>query len=261
MVRGIAQTLCNLALCALATPALATPATADEVVIGTSSAYPPMIVHNGGPPFSGLEGDLLAHICANAGWTCRWDIMPFDVIFPALEVGRIDIAANAFGYTAARAARVHMTCPYRPASEDGMRGTFFALTSNLDPRSGPIAVLRGTLHQTALTEAGLEMRLFSDDNSAMDAVVAGAVPTYFGPAPAVDNYHNRAALLPIGEMPIQSSGTSFAVSPLRPDLAAMVDDQLANLSRDGIITSLTRQWTGGGVDDPIALCEISPPIS
>lgn len=251
MVRGIFIILC----------ALACPAHAEDVVIGTSASYPPMIIHDGAAPVSGLEGDLLSHICTNAGWNCTWEIMPFDVIFPALEVGRIDLAANAFGYSAERAARVHMTCPYRPASSDGMRGTFYALTSDHDPRSGSVAVLRGTLHQTALAEVGLEMRLFSDDNSAMNAVVAGEVPAYFGPAPAVDNYHNRAALVPVGEMPIQSGGTAFAVSPLRPDLAAVVDDQLANLSRDGIITTLTRQWTGGGVDDPIALCERLPPIS
>ena len=256
MLRGIVQTLCKLALCAAASPVLAT-----EVVIGTSAAYPPMIIHDGGPPVSGLEGDLMARICANAGWTCTWEIMPFDVIFPALEVGRIDVAANAFGYTAARAARVHMTCPYRPASLDGMRGTFFALTPDHDPRSAPIAVLRGTLHQTALSEAGLDLRAFSDDITAMDAVVSGDILAYFGPTPAVENYANRAALVPVGEMDIQSSGTSIAVSPLRPDLAAVVDDELSNLSREGIITSLTRQWTGGGVDDPIALCEILPPIS
>ncbi|MBY4895171.1 transporter substrate-binding domain-containing protein [Rhodobacteraceae bacterium N5(2021)] len=248
-----------LLLATLAT--LAAPANAQEVVIGTSSTYPPMIIHTGRAPVTGLEGDLLAELCTRAGWTCRWEFMPFDVIFPALEAGRIDIAANALGYSEERAARVHMTCPYRPLSPGGMHGTFFTRDPSHDPRSGPIAVLRGTLHHAALAEAGLDLRLFSEDDAAMDAVVSGALQAYFGPTPAVENYPNRAALIPAGEMPIRSGGTSIAVSPERPDLAAALDAQLIDLSHDGIITAITRQWLSDAVDDPIALCDTGPPLS
>ncbi|WP_341862427.1 transporter substrate-binding domain-containing protein [Gymnodinialimonas sp. 57CJ19] len=236
-------------------------AKAETLRLATSAAYPPMIIHNGAPPVSGLEGDLLAALCARAGWDCQWQIMPFDAIFVALEAGEIDIAANSLGYTAARAARVHMTCPYRPSSSDGAQGTFYVLDPSHDPRSGPIAVLRETLHATALARAGLEARPFSDDHTALDAVVAGDIPAYFGADPAVESYPDRGLLAASGAMAIESGGTSIAVTPLRPDLAAEVDAQLANLSRDGTITRLTTLWTGTGVDDPIALCDIGLPIS
>lgn len=236
-------------------------AKAETLRIGTSASYPPIIVHNGAPPVSGLEGDLLAALCARAGWDCQWEIMPFDAIFVALETGEIDIAANSLGYTAGRAARVHMTCPYRPGSADGSYGTFYVLDPSHDPRSGPIAVLRETLHATALVRAGLEARLFSEDHTALDAVVAGDIPAYFGADPAVETYPSRGLLSTSGGMTIESGGTSIAVTPLRPDLAAEVDAQLVNLSRDGTITRLTTRWTGAGVDDPIALCETGLPIS
>lgn len=241
--------------------ALAPQAHALEVVIGTSASYPPIIIHDGGAPVSGLEGELLSQICTRAGWSCTWEIMPFDVIFAALEVGRIDMAANSLGHTPDRAARVHMTCPYRPIAPDDMRGTFFTRDPSHDPRSGPIAVLRGTLHHIALAEAGLDARLFSEDRVALDSVVAGAIPTYFGPAPAVENHPSGAVLTPADEMQIQSGGTALAVSPLRPELAAALDAQLVALSRDGTITALTRQWIGEAVDDPIALCETIPATS
>lgn len=246
----------TLALCLLAAPV-----NAEQVTIGTSASYPPMIVHNGAAPVSGLEGDLLSAICTQAGWTCTWEILPFDVIFPALEVGRIDIAANSFGYTAERAARVHMTCPHRPNGNDRMSGSFYVIDPTHDPFSGSVAVLRGSLHAIALAEAGVDARPFSADTTALDTVVAGEIPAYFGPDPAVEQYPNRAALFAVGEMAIRSGGTSFAVSPLRADLAAELDDQLANLSRAGTITQITRRWTGSSVDDPIALCENQPPIS
>ncbi|GAB5449149.1 MAG: hypothetical protein Gyms2KO_40220 [Gymnodinialimonas sp.] len=241
--------------------ASAVPATAQQVVIGTSASYPPIIIHDGAAPVSGLEGDLMAQICARAAWSCTWEFMPFDMIFAALEAGRIDIAANSLGHTAERAARVHMTCPYRPIAPGDMRGTFFTLDPSHAPRSGPIAVLRGTIHHTALVEAGLDARLFSEDRAALDAVLAGDLPAYFGPAPAVENHPSAPSFARAGEMEIQSGGTALAVSPHRPDLADALAIQLVALSRDGTITALTRQWIGEGVDDPIALCETSPPIS
>lgn len=252
---------------ALAILVAAAPASAQEVIVGTSAHYPPIIVHNGSPPVTGLEGDLVSLICARAGWTCRWQIMPFDAVFPALETGQIDIAANSLGYTAERAARVHMTCPYRPMGEAGNTGTFYVRDPEHDARSGPIAVLRGTLHATALEAEGLDLRPFATDAAALDAVIAGTLPAYFGPDPAVDTHPGRAHLRAAGRMDVPSGGTSLAVSRTRPDLAAEVDAQLATLSREGIIATLIQTWTGDGgdddgtIDDPIALCDIGLPIS
>lgn len=250
-----------LAPAPLAPTLAATQAHAETVVIGTSATYPPIIIHDGGAPVSGLEGDIMSLVCARAGWTCRWEIMPFDTVFAALEAGHIDVAANSLGHTPARAARVHLTCPYRPAAPDDILGSFFIRDPHHDPRSGPIAVLRGTLHHAALVEAGLDARLFLEDRAALDAVVAEALPAYFGPSVAVEHHPSGGTLTRADDMPVHSGGTAFAVSPHRPDLAAALDAQLTDLSHEGIITALTRQWTGEAVDDPIALCQTSPQLS
>lgn len=234
---------------------------AQQVIIGTADTYPPFIVHDGTPPVSGMEGELLALICARAGWSCRWEIMAFDRLFPALEAGRIDIAASSLGSTPERQARVHMTCPHRPADSDELQGNFYSLDPNIDPRSGVIAVMGDTLHASALSAAGHTTRLFPSDTAALDAVVAGEVPAYFGPSPAVGLYPNRARLSDAGTMMLSSGGTSLAVSRTRPDIIAGLDDQLVALSRDGIITALLLQWTGDSVEDPIALCDIQLPVS
>lgn len=246
----------RLILCLLAAPAMG-----QQVTIGTSASYPPMIIHDGAAPVSGLEGELLAMICARAGWTCNWEILPFDGLFPALETGRIDIAANSLGYSAERAARVHMTCPHRPRQSDRMTDPFFVLDPTHDPESGPIAVVRDTLHATALADAELDARLFSDDDVAIDAVVTGQIPAYFGPQPPVANHPAGGRLTAVGSFDIHSSGTSFAISPLRPDLAAEVEEHLANLSREGTLSAITNRWMGRSVEDPIALCDIQHPTS
>lgn len=245
-----------LAIAALAMATL--PVSAQTITIGTSASYPPIIVHNGSPPVSGLEGELLGVICTEAGWTCIWEILPFDVLIPALEAGRIDIAANSLGYTADRAARVHMTCPYRASPNGKASGRFLVLDPATTPQNGPIAVLRGSLHADTLAQEGLTARPFSEDADALAAVASGAIPSYYGPDAIADLFADAFGLTSAGTMPIASNGTSLAVTPTRPDIAAEVDAQLAALSSRGLITSITTRWVGQGDDDPISRCENDP---
>lgn len=245
--------------------ALTAPATAQTITIGTAETYPPIIIHapsnNAAGSVSGMEGQLIDAICARAGWTCVWQQMPFGELIPALEQGTIDIAAHALAYTPARALRVHMTCPYRPDLDGEITGTFLAISATTQPESGAIAVLNGSLHALALAQAGFTPQTFPDDASALASVVSGEISTYFGPTLGSAHGPARAALTPTGTLTLQSGGTSLGVTPTRPDLVAEVDDHLANLSRDGTITTISNRWLGQSVEDPIALCDIHLPIS
>lgn len=237
------------------------PALAEDITIGTAVPYPRILEHDGAGNVSGLEGDLVAAICARAGWTCTWEVMPFDTLFPALEAGRIDMAANVFGLTAERAARVHMTCPYMPPTADAEGGTFFVTDPAHDPRSGPVAVLRGSLFADTLDGIDADLRLFADEGLAIGALLSGDVPAYFGSATTAMGYPGAAALVNRGQLPTQSRGLSLAVTPTRPGLGAEVDAQLASLSRDGALTYLLNRWINRNVDDPIALCDRQPTTS
>jgi ABC-type amino acid transport substrate-binding protein len=241
--------------------AIGAPVNAQTITIGTAVAVPQVLEHDGMGNVTGLEGDLLAAICTRAGWTCTWEVMDFDTLFPALEAGRIDIAANFLGHTPTRAERVHMTCPYFPDEGQLDGGSYFVTDPAHDPLSGAIAVLAGTLHAERLEDAGLTAQLYLTEDAAIEALLTGEVPAYFGASQTAVIHPEAERLIAAGVNPNASIGIALAVTPTRPFVAEVVDASLANLSREGMISELLSRWLNHRIDDPIALCDTAPAIS
>lgn len=243
----------------LALALLATPAAAETITIGTTGDYHPMLVPQDGGGMSGIEGDLVTAICARAGWACEWQILSIGEIFEALERGDIDLGAAGLGHISDRATPVLMTCPYLPPHLSGGQGTLYVRDPEHDPRTGPIATVRDTVFVDRLLQDGLDVRLFPDFDAAVTAVAGGEIPTYFGGTHGIEARPGGAQLTAVEDLDISGRGLSFAVTATRPALLVQVNAHLADLSADGTITEIFRQWSDReDIIDPIAECRSIP---
>ncbi len=237
------------------------PAVAQDITIGTAFAYDPFISRDETGTYEGAEPEILSEICTRAGWTCTWVALPFEDIFPALQQGRIDIAANGLGHTIERAAEVHMACPYYPVLGDPPSGTFFVTDPSHDPRSGPVGVTAGSIFEATLLREGYVPVPFEDETIALQALHDGLVPAHFGSSTYPAQIGADSGLFEVGEIETGAIGFAFALSPNDPNLIETFEDVQADISADGTLAGIAQIHLGFSHPHPISLCDRTNPVS
>ncbi|MEX3016312.1 transporter substrate-binding domain-containing protein [Gymnodinialimonas hymeniacidonis] len=243
------------------TACLASPAAAQDITIGTAFPYDPFISRDETGTLKGAEPEILAAICARAGWTCSWTEMPFEDLIPALQDGRIDIAANGLGHTIERAAEVHMACPYYPVLGDPPSGTFFTTDPDHDPRSGPVGVTAGSIFEATLLREGYVPVPFEDETVALQALQDGLVQAHFGSRTYPAQIHVDGDLHEAGEIETGAIGFAFALNPTNPEMIEIFETVQADISSDGTLAGIAETHLGFSHPDPISLCDRTNPIS
>lgn len=237
------------------------PLHAQDVVIGTAFPYAPFITRDDAGDPAGAEAEILAAVCAHAGWTCTWVEMPFETLFTALQQGEIDIATNGLGATPERAARVHMSCPYYLHDPENVpAGTFFVTDPGHDPRSGPIGVTEGSIFEAALAREGLTAVLFQDEVTALQALHDGLVPAHLGSVQYPAQVGLAEGLFERGRLPTGSRGVSFALDPGDAGFIDRFEATLATVSRSGQLADLVTLHIGENHPDPVSECTVPTPI-
>ncbi len=239
----------------------ATPLAAEDITIGTAFPYAPYVTRDANGAPIGAEPDILAAICTRAGWTCTWVELPFDDLIPALQAGRIDIAANGLGHTPERAALVHMACPYHPHMDSPPEGTFYVTDPNHNPFNGPIGVTGGSIYETALAREGHLTVPFEHEGLALQALHDGLVPAHFGSDYYAEQTGAAVGLTEAGTMPTGSIGFAFAITPTNPDLIEAFEQTQADLSRSGSLAAFSDEYFGESHPDAISLCDRVIPLS
>lgn len=240
------KTLCVLLMI------LGSTAAADTLRIATGGHYPPYIFNPATPNAAGLDKDLLDEICSRGGYDCVWVDLPMDDIFQALARGDVDVVTGGFGYSSQRDEIVDFTCPYVTSGDS--KGNFIGRDADIDLITARIGTLAESLYQKAMEQANRDVRTYSTEADALNALAAGDIDVVFGSHNMVEQAKSRRGYLELGEYPTFSGGTVLGVAEDAPELLGDLDRLLAKISADGTLAQLQMQWLGTDSGDVIARC-------
>jgi polar amino acid transport system substrate-binding protein len=164
---------------------------------------------------------------------------------PALQSHKVDILLSV-GQSAEREKVIDFTSAYAPYYIAVLGPRALKVNGAADLAEKTVAVNRGTLEDSALTEAApptTDIRRFDSYNGVISAFLAGQVQLI-----AVGNdvgssvLARRPALEPEQKFQLMSSPDHVALNKGEPALRQALDDVIAGLKADGTLNRLSVQW-------------------
>ncbi|GAA5036224.1 ABC transporter substrate-binding protein [Microbacterium fluvii] len=246
------------------------PEGVTEIVVASGPGYPPILdLAEDGVTLSGSQPEEVRLIGEVLGVDIVFEDVKFDALFPALESGRVDMAAAALGVTAERLETVDFVSDFQGGTTLLVEGGN-PLGLSLDTLCGHVVgVLKGSTEETVTlpiwneecTAAGdpIEISTFP---AAADAVLAlsshRVEATVSALPPAVYQAQQSDGALEALDINFEPSPWALAFpkgSELTPAIHAALlhlmetGDYLANLERFGV--------EAGAIDEPVIYTEPS----
>jgi polar amino acid transport system substrate-binding protein len=141
---------------------------------------------------------------------------------------------------------VAFTAPYAPYSIDVMGPKALAVKGPADLAGKSVAVNRGTLEDTSVTEvapAGTDIQRFNDYNGVISAFLSGQVQLM-----VVGNDVGAAVLAkqpdiePESKFQLLNSPSAMAINKGEDRLLAKIDEALATMKKDGTLDAISKKW-------------------
>lgn len=216
--------------------------------VGLDASYPPFATRDGGV-LTGHDVELSRRLAAHLGWRLELVDIPFDGLYDALRVSRIDVIVSALPRQEEMSGAVIYSRPYFEAGDvlvvrhaDGYGG-LHALQGRR------IGAEMGSLGDQAARRQVREHRFALDSSfTSLDAALAALRDGHID-AVAVDRVTaliRRAAdpTLNILDPPLDPAPYVIAMPFDAPDFAESVDRWLDDLDRTGQLTQMRRAHIG-----------------
>lgn len=250
-----------LALSLLTGFSLATaPARADALDDITKSGTLKVGVFSDFPPFSSASADMslkgydidIAEIIAS---TLKVKLNLVSVTgqnrIPFLTERRVDILLSV-GHSAEREKVLDFTAAYAPYYIAVIGPQAVKVEGKADLAGKSIAVSRGTLEDTSLTEAAppsADIKRFDSYNSVIQAFISGqAQLMVVGNDVGAQVLSRQTALKPEQKFQLMTSPDHIALNKNEPRLKQALDEIVAKLLADGTLNKVSVKWLGKPLD-------------
>ncbi len=234
--------------------------TRGYIIAGTNPNTPPTTFYKeDNRTLAGREIDVMNAIAERLGVTVHWqDTGGFDNIIPGLKSGRYDVALANINATKPRLEQVDFI-GYFNASRLGIisrkEDNVTLFTSLQDVCGKTVGGGAGTTQLTRLDiaskacvaagKAPINVTVFPDRPSGVQAVVSGRVPMFFGPYEGLTYQVSQVPQLVMsGQIHVDDAPVSIAF-PRQSPLEGAIQSALNSLIQDGSYQKILDHWSIG----------------
>lgn len=222
-------------------------AAGKTLTIAVEGTYPPFEFQSDKGELQGFDVDLINAIASYAGFTIKYQNLPFAGMIPALQAQTIDAAVAAMTITAERAKVVSFSRPYfKSGLAIATRNNNQDITGFNSLKNKKIAVQIGTTGaQKAETIPGAEVRSFDDAPTAIRELLNGNVDALLHDQPVIlyaINSGNVQGVKVIGELLTQEY-FGFPTPKGSPNLT-LINQGLAVALKNGTYNQIYQKWFG-----------------
>ena len=224
-------------------------ASAGKLVFCSDITYPPEEFYKGTTP-AGSDIDIGTAISKRFGVKAKFDNTGFDAIIAAVLSNKCDAVISGMNDTPARRKQVSFV-DYISVGQSLMvkagNPQHIATLSDLAGKSVSVEV--GTTNKGFLDAANkkltkkIKVVAFPHDTDAANALVANKVDAYFGDAPVVAYYIQKAPKsFAFGGSPINPIAVGIAISKKNAALTAAVKKAVDGMYADGTMKTILAKW-------------------
>ena len=227
----------------------------DTLRFGIEAAYPPFESKSASGQLEGFDVDVGNAVCAKLKMKCVWVENAFDGLIPALQARKFDVINSAMNITSKRKESIAFTSPIYivPIVMIAKHGS--GLKPDVKSLQGKhVGVLQGSSQEDFLKQhwanAGVQVESYQDQDQVYADLVAGRLDAAVQEAQtASDGFLNKPAGAgfeivgePLKDPSTLGEGTGFGLRKSDKALQAKVDGALAELKKDGTLTSLSQKY-------------------
>jgi len=235
---------------------------AAELVVGANVGNVPWEFQDESGKFVGFEVELVQKAAEGMGMTVRFENIPFNGLFPAVQSQRVAAAISSITITPARLQSLSFTQPYYDSDQSLAvlaRGGLTGLTAMKGKTVGADTASTGDQWATAnQAKYGFaDIKRYEGLAPAMLDLQAGRIDGYVSDIPAVQYYIRDKAQFRVAErIPTgERYGIMFAKgSPL----AAQFDAEITKLKQSGFLPALHQKWFGAAADATSSTVTVLP---
>ena len=205
---------------------------------------------------AGFDVDVARELCRRLERECRFVVMPWGQLVPALTSGEVDLVAASMRIPSNRPAGAMFSDPYY-----GSRGRFVvsrdAVTSEIDLLSASgaqIAVQEGSLHEAYLRSRYPDIELDGTRSltAALRLVADGKVEAAFGDNAAILKWTREEACCialgnPVSDETYFGAGIGLVVREGNEEFLESLNMHLQAMLEDGTSASLSEQYFDGSI--------------
>jgi polar amino acid transport system substrate-binding protein len=164
---------------------------------------------------------------------------------PSLTEHKLNLLVSV-GVSDERKKVVAFTAPYAPYSIDVMGPKSLTVKSAADLAGKSVAVNRGTLEDTSVTEAapaGTDIQRFNDYNGVISAFLSGQVQLMVvGNDVGASVLAKHPAIEPESKFQLLNSPSAMAINKGEDRLLAKLDETLTQMKKDGTLDGISKKW-------------------
>jgi polar amino acid transport system substrate-binding protein len=215
--------------------------------VGLDAAYPPFAMLEG-DRFRGHDVELARRLAARLGLRLELINIPFDGLYDALRVSRIDVIISALPYQEELVGTVIYSRPYFQAGEVLVAPAGGEFRNARDLRGRTIGAELGSLGDQTARRLRAQGRQFTLDSSfgsadaALDALGEGRLDGVVVDRVAALGLVGARPGLAILDPPLSDVPYVIAAPFDAPDFARAVDAWLEAIERDGSLAQLTADY-------------------
>ena len=229
-------------------------AQADELDDITKAGVLKVGIFEDFPPFSsagtdlksqGYDIDVINALAKALGVTPELMGITGQNRIPSLTEHKLNLLVSV-GVSDERKKVVAFTAPYAPYSIDVMGPKALEVKSAADLAGKSVAVNRGTLEDTSLTEVapeGTDIQRFNDYNGVISAFLSGQVQLMVvGNDVGASVLARQPTIEPESKFQLLNSPSAMAINQGEDRLLAKLDEAIAQMKKDGSLDAISKKW-------------------
>jgi polar amino acid transport system substrate-binding protein len=218
---------------------------AGVLKVGIFEDFPPFSSAGTDMKSQGYDIDVINALAAALGVTPELTGITGQNRIPSLTEHKLNLLVSV-GVSDERKKVVAFTAPYAPYSIDVVGPKALEVKGPADLAGKSVAVNRGTLEDTSVTEAapaGTDIQRFNDYNGVISAFLSGQVQLM-----VVGNDVGAAVLAkqpasePESKFQLLNSPSAMAINLGEDRLLAKLDETLATMKKDGTLDAISKKW-------------------
>lgn len=216
----------------------------EKLVVGTDATYPPLEYMDEKKEIIGFDIDLAKELAKNLNVELEVRNISFDTLFSALKKGEIDMVISSVTITQEREKEMLFSSPYLNAGQ--IIVTKKTNSSVVDTRSLSaitVGVQKDTTSETEAKKYTTKVKTYVDYDAALKDLKNGMLGALIIDYPAaVTMVQSSRDTLKIVGSPFTSEFYGIAIAQDNTDLATRVNEALAVLKRENVLSQLEAKW-------------------
>lgn len=226
---------------------------AEDLTVGANIGNVPWEYEDSSGAYVGFEIDLVNEIAARLGKTVKFENIPFQGLFPAVQSGRINMAVSSITITQKRLESLTFAQPYYDSDQSLTVLASSGISSSADLKGKTVGVDTSSTGDIYATEREAEWGLagisrYEGLAPAMLDLQAGRIDGYISDIPALLYYTKDKPEFKVAERLL--TGEQYSIMFNKDDpLATEVNDVITTLKNEGFIAGLHEKWFGAKPED------------